>query len=285
MLGSTLFRLLPLYGHEVFGTLRQSKQTDFISKNFDKSENLIYNIDVLSPDHLNQVISYIQPSVIVNCIGIIKQLSISNDPLYVLPINSLLPHRLAEMASRINARLIHISTDCVFDGLTGNYKETDKPNADDLYGKSKELGEIRDNPKAITLRTSLIGHELQSSHSLVDWFLSQTKEVKGYKKAIFSGLTTIEMTKLIHEFILPKPNLNGLYHISVDPISKYDLLALISEVYQRNLKIYEDSNVSIDRSLNSKKFQNSTGYRAPKWINLIKEMKEYYTKYNGNRNV
>ncbi|TGK51910.1 SDR family oxidoreductase [Leptospira kanakyensis] len=285
MLGSATYRLLPEYGHEVFGTLRQSKQTESITNFFPNSKNLIYNIDVLNTDHLNQVITQIRPDVIINCVGIIKQLNISIDPLYVLPINSLLPHRLAELAFRVGARLVHISTDCVFDGKVGNYKETDKANADDLYGKSKELGEIKDKPNVITLRTSLIGHELQSNHSLVDWFLTQSIAVRGFKKAIFSGLTTVEMAKVIQKYILPNPKLSGLFHLSVEPISKFDLLQLIKEEYEKNIEIIPDWETSIDRSLDSSKFREITGYEPGKWRQMIFEMKSYYDKYKGNSHV
>lgn len=285
MLGSTLFRLLPNYGYETFGTLRQSKLTDSISNSFENTQNLIYNIDVLNTDHLNQVITQINPEVIINCIGIIKQLDISNDPVYVLPINSILPHRLAELSNRIEARLIHISTDCVFDGRIGNYIESDKPNADDLYGKSKEIGEIKDRTNTITLRSSLIGHELQSNHSLVDWFLKQRLEVKGYKNAIFSGLTTIEMAKLIHNFIIPREHLFGMYHISLEPISKFDLLSVIKEIYNIQIKIVPDYNLKIDRSLNSEMFRKVTGYIPPNWVQIIKEMKLYYDQYKKINHV
>ncbi|WCL51250.1 dTDP-4-dehydrorhamnose reductase family protein [Leptospira sp. GIMC2001] len=279
MLGSTLFRLLPDLETEVYGTLRQSKPTDSIKKSFQNLNNLIYNIDVLNSDQLYQIISQIKPNIIINCIGIIKQLDISNDPLYVIPINSILPHRLAEITSRIKARLIHISTDCVFDGNKGNYTELDKPNADDLYGKSKELGEIKENEHVVTLRTSIIGHELQSNHSLVDWFLSQQKETQGYKKAIFSGLTSVELSKVIKKYIIPNKEIYGLYHVSVEPISKFDLLSLINDIYKKNIIIKPNIEQKIDRSLNSKEFQKITGYIPPKWIELIKELKLYYDSY------
>lgn len=285
MLGSALFRILPEMGHEVYGSLRQSKQTDFLKKTFTNSQNLIYNIDVLNADQLNSLITQIQPDLIINCIGIIKQLDISNDPIYVLPINSILPYRLTELATRVGARLIHISTDCVFDGKKGNYLETDKPNAEDLYGKSKEIGEIKNKSNVITLRISLIGHELQSNHSLVDWFLSQKKQVSGYKNAIFSGLTSLEMAKVIHHYIIPNENLYGLYHVSVNPISKYNLLKLIQEIYAVSTTIIPETNVAIDRSLNSDKFQKDTGYQPPDWKQLIQEMKTYYDKYKGINNV
>lgn len=285
MLGSAIFRILPEYGHEVYGTLRHIKQSDFILKSFRNSQNLIYNLDVLNKDSLNQVITQIKPHVIINCIGIIKQLNISDDPLYVLPINSLFPHKLSQLCLKFNARLIHISSDCVFDGKSGNYLETDKPNADDLYGKSKELGEIKDKSHAITIRTSIIGHELYSNHSLVDWFLSQTKEIKGYKKAIFSGLTNVEISKVIHKYILPNINLFGLYHLSVNPISKFDLLSIINKVYNRSISIVPENEIKIDRSLNSTKFQSQTDYKIPSWDSLIGEMKSYYDLYKEIKDV
>ncbi|MCW7482113.1 dTDP-4-dehydrorhamnose reductase family protein [Leptospira kanakyensis] len=285
MLGSTLFRLLPEYGHNVFGTLRQSKLTQFVSKVFPNSDNLIYNIDVLNSDQLSQAIVQIEPDVIINCIGIIKQLDIANDPLYVIPINSLLPYRLSDLAERFNAKLIHISTDCVFDGKKGNYFESDKPNADDLYGKSKELGEIKDRSHVLTLRTSLIGHELHSSHSLVDWFLTQNKSVNGYTKAIFSGLTTIEMAKVIHNHIISKSSAFGLYHLAVNPISKFELLTLIKEIYKKEIEVFPSDIFQIDRSLNSERFNRDFIYNPPDWKQLIQEMKEYHDKYKGSFDV
>jgi len=285
MLGSTLFRLLPEFGHEVFGTLRQGKLTQFISKAFPNPNNLLFNIDVLNSGQLSQAISHINPNIIINCIGIIKQLDVANDPLYLIPVNSLLPHRLSELAERFKAKLIHISTDCVFDGKKGNYSELDKPNADDLYGKSKELGEVKDKPHVLTLRTSLIGHELHSSHSLVNWFLSQTEQVNGYKKAIFSGLTTMEIAKVIHNHIIPNREFYGLYQLAVNPITKYDLLILIKEIYGKDTKIVPTDSFQMDRSLNAEKFQEDFGYSPPEWKQLILEMKDYYDKFYGNEHV
>jgi dTDP-4-dehydrorhamnose reductase len=285
MLGSTLFRLLPLYGFDVYGTLRQSKKTQTILDSFTNSNNLIYNIDVINGGQLSQIISSLKPNVVINCIGVIKQLDNSNDPLYVLPINSLLPHRLAELTEIISARLIHISTDCVFSGEKGNYLETDKPDADDLYGKSKELGEVKSKKNVITLRTSLIGHELQSNLSLVDWFLSQNTKVFGYKNAIFSGLTTVEMANVIHKFIIPNSDLFGLFHLAVNPISKYDLLMLIRKYYNFEIEIIPSMDIAINRSLNSKKFYDITGYSPPSWEQLILELKVYHNTYQGKKNV
>jgi len=286
MFGSTLFRLLPEYGNnDVYGTLRQSKEDATLAGAFTKSENLICNIDVMNIDQLSQTILQLNPNVIINCVGIIKQLDISDDPLYMIPINSLLPFRISKLAERVGARLIHISTDCVFDGKKGSYLESDKPNADDLYGKSKELGEVKDRSHVLTLRTSLIGHELQSNHSLVDWFLNQKDKVQGYTKAVFSGLTTVEMAKVIHNKILSQANRSGLYHLSVNPISKFDLLNLVKRFYNKKIEIIPTDTITIDRSLIGKRFNDDFNYEPPGWEDLILELKVYYDKFKGKDHV
>lgn len=233
-------------------------------------------INVEDFDSLIDLFNQERPDIVINCVGIIKQLSDSYDPLITIPINSLLPHRLAKLCSLSNARLIHISTDCVFSGKRGDYLESDKPDATDLYGLSKFLGEV-DYPGCITIRTSIIGRELNSANSLIDWFLSQNSTVKGYTKAIFSGLPTNEMANVIRDYVIPNPTLRGLYHVSVDPISKFDLLRLVSDVYGKQLDIIPDDLVSIDRSLNSKKFCKATGYKPKPWTQLIKEMHNFGT--------
>jgi dTDP-4-dehydrorhamnose reductase len=181
--------------------------------------------------------------------------------------------------ANIDARLIHISTDCVFNGRKGLYKETDLSDAEDLYGKSKFIGELHDLPHAVTLRTSIIGHELNSNDSLVDWFLSQTGTVKGYKKAIFSGLPTVELARVIKDFVMPRTDLQGSYHVSADPIDKYTLLNLIANIYGKEIEIIADEKVHIDRSLNSDKFRQATGYQPPSWPILIEKM------YRANKGI
>ena len=167
-----------------------------------------------------------------------------------------------------------MSTDCVFSGLKGGYKESDFPDANDLYGRSKFLGEV-DYPNAITLRTSIIGHELNGSRSLVDWFLSQSGSVSGYGKAIFSGLPTVEIAKIIRDFVIPNPHLHGVYHVSADPISKYELLKLLAIKYDKSIHIDLDNSVVIDRSLNSNKFRSLTGFKPAHWGKLIDTMHNF----------
>jgi dTDP-4-dehydrorhamnose reductase len=220
------------------------------------------------------VVQQTSPDVVINCVGLIKQLATANDPLVVLPVNSMYPHQLAAICEQQGARLVHISTDCVFDGRKGNYVESDESNATDLYGKAKYIGELHDKPHAITLRTSIIGHELNSSTGLVEWFLSQTGSIKGFKRAIFSGLPTVELARIIKDYVIPRPDMSGLYHVSAEPISKFDLLSLIAQIYEKVIEITPESEFVIDRSLNSQLFQTETGYRAPAWPDLVRMMKD-----------
>jgi len=274
MLGNAVFRLFKAdERYRTIGTLRtNAKERYFTSR---ERERLIADIDAASDDSFAALFERALPDVVVNCIGIIKQQRAANDPLVALSINSLLPHRLANLCARHSARLIHLSTDCVFSGRKGGYREGDFADADDLYGRSKYLGET-DYPHALTLRTSIIGHELGSAYSLVDWFLSQKGSVKGFRRAIFSGLPAIEIARVIRDHVLDAPELHGVYHLSAEPIDKHALLALIGEIYGKDIEIVPDDEVRIDRSLNSERFREETGYAPPPWPKLIKAMNEDY---------
>ena len=272
MLGSTVFRQFHGNPHfEVWGTLRNPSGAKYFSE--ETHGSLINNVDVLDHDSLVSVLARVRPDVVINCVGLIKQLADAKDPLSALPINAMLPHRIARLCALSGARLIHISTDCVFSGRKGLYTEEDISDAEDLYGKSKYIGELHAEPNAVTLRTSIIGHELGSQYSLVDWFLSQSGSVKGYEKAIFSGLPTVELARVIRDYVIPNPGLIGLYHVAVAPIDKLSLLKLIAEVYEKEINIIADGNVAIDRSLNSSRFQSATGYVPPSWLELVKSMR------------
>jgi len=274
MLGNTLFRFLTdnSVSNEVLGTIRSSGNLNLFD---DKYRNcLISNIDIENHDSLVNLLSNIRPDVVINCAGIIKQLKNASDPLPVISINAYYPHKLAKLCSLLDARLIHISTDCVFSGRKGGYKEEDECDASDLYGLSKNIGEVKyDN--CLTIRTSMIGHELNSSNSLVDWFLHQEGQVNGYSKAIFSGLPTVELANVINSYILPDSDLHGLYHVSAEQISKFDLLNLVSKIYNKKITIINDENVVINRSLDSAKFKKITGYVPPDWEKLIISMKDF----------
>jgi len=284
MLGSTLFRAFSRDPQlESFGSIRDANtKRHFVPE---LHHALIPNVNLDGESGLLTAFGVAKPDVVINCIGIIKQLPNANDHLESLAINATLPHRLAKYCDVTAAKLIHFSTDCVFSGMQGNYKEEDFPDAYDLYGRTKFLGEVA-YENSVTLRTSIIGHELNRSKSLVDWFLSQSNEVKGFTKAIFSGLPTIEIARVVKEYVVPNPKLSGLYHLSVDPINKYDLLNLIATSYGKTLKITPDDNLVIDRSLNSDRFRIATGFKPKPWPELIKDMhKEYLlTRYVGTGN-
>lgn len=271
MLGSAVFRQLSSdQRYQVWGTLRNvGGQRHFPVP---LHAQLISNVDVLDQDALVSVLERIRPDVVINCVGLIKQLADAKDPLLALPINAMLPHRLARLCGLAGARLIHVSTDCVFSGREGGYAEADLSDAVDLYGKSKFIGELHEVPHAITLRTSIIGHELGTRFSLIDWFLSQSGPVKGYAKAIFSGLPTVELARVMKDYVIPTPNLHGLYHVSVDPIDKLSLLELVAEVYGHKIQIIPDEQVCIDRSLDSSRFRKATAYAPPTWPELVKMM-------------
>lgn len=218
---------------------------------------------------LGRFIVNIRPKTLVNCIGVIKQAPEANDPAVAIPINAELPHHLATVAEQVGARLIHISTDCVYSGRRGGYLEEDESDATDLYGQSKARGEVRDSPHAVTLRTSIIGRELASRHGLVEWFLSTDGVVEGFRKAIFSGFTTVELAKIIHQVVLPRRTLSGLLNVASAPISKYDLLRLLRERYSHPVTISPVEEPVIDRSLCGDLFTSVTAYRAPTWPEMI----------------
>lgn len=274
MLGHAMFRtFLSSRDFDVFGTAR----TASVKRFFDESDadRLIVDVDVLDQDRLAALFSEQRPKLVINCVGLVKQLPRAKDPLVALPINSLFPHRLAHFCGMTGARLVHISTDCVFSGEKGNYSEADPADALDLYGRSKHLGETVTYPHAVTLRTSIIGRELSTSHSLVDWFLSQNSAVDGFSRAIFSGLPTNELARVIRDVVVPRPELSGLYHVSADAISKLDLLRLVAEVYGKRIEIRPSERLVIDRSLDSSRFRQATTYKAPPWPELIRGMHDF----------
>lgn len=240
----------------------------------------IERIDAENIKTVETAIEKVRPQVIFNAVGIIKQLPSSKNVIKTLTINSIFPHRLAEIAEKFNARLLSISTDCVFDGKKGNYNEEDVSDAADVYGKSKNLGEVT-GKNCLTLRTSIIGRELQTAHSLVEWFLSNRgKTVKGYVNAIYSGFPTIVLADIIADLIENHKDLSGLYHVSADPINKYELLTLIKEAFQAEIEIEPFEDFKIDRSLDSTKFRKETGFRPAEWREMIKRMADDPTPYD-----
>ena len=277
LLGSTILKYFSIKSNfECFGTNRKSSDR----KKLRYIKNIkLYKVDFNKYSNFRKVFKMIKPNLIINCIGIVKQVLNNNMNSEIIRINSFLPHYLSELANENNKiRFIHFSTDCVFSGLKGNYSEDDITDAKDIYGVSKMLGEVN-YPNSITLRTSIIGHELNTKYSLLNWFLSQKKSIKGYKNAIFSGLTAPEIARVLIKYVVPNRKLRGIYHLSSKPISKYDLLYIVKKVYKKKIKIMPDLKTKINRSLNSRLFKKVTGYKPPTWNKLIQEMHDFY-KYN-----
>ena len=273
MLGNAMFRVLSENADlVVYGTARSESSRRYFAENL--QSQIFVGVNVENHDSLVKVFADVQPNIIVNCVGLVKQLADANDPLQAVPINTLLPHRLAALCQATAARLIHISTDCVFSGSKGDYLESDFPDAYDLYGRSKLLGEV-DYPHAITLRTSIIGHELSGHRSLVNWFLAQQSSVKGYTRAIFSGLPTVELATVVRDVVLPQQELHGLYHVASRPINKFDFLQLVAKAYGKSIEIKPAEDLVIDRSLNANRFKQATGYVSPEWPAMIQHMYEF----------
>lgn len=273
MLGNAVLRVFSQSaGFKVTGSVRSANALHLLPAALRGC--VVSGVDVDNIDNLMQLFAAQRPDVVINCVGLVKQLAAADDPLSAIPVNALLPHRLARLCALAQARLIHMSTDCVFSGSKGGYTEADASDAQDLYGRSKYLGEV-DYPHAITLRTSIIGHELGSAHGLVGWFLAQQAGVKGYTGAIFSGLPTVELARVMRDVVIPQPALHGVYHVSADPISKYALLQLVAQAYGKSTTITPDNRISIDRSLDSGRFRAATGYVAPGWPALVSTMQQF----------
>lgn len=277
MLGHALMRELSAAPElDVYGSARSTKDpTEFFPA--EVAARITSGVDVTALDRLRRLLENIRPDVVVNAVGLIKQMPEIRDAVCAVTINALFPHLLAQECAQRDIRLIHVSTDCVFSGIRGNYLETDVPDPPDLYGRSKLLGEI--TRPSLTLRTSIIGHGLASSRSLVDWFLSQTGTVRGYPRAIYTGVTTPEFARLLRTIVLPRADLAGLYHVAAEPISKYELLRLIRQVYGWSGEITLDDSFICDRSMSAEALFSLTGYRPPPWYEMVSQMLEALSRW------
>lgn len=247
-------------------------------------KGIVNNVDAANFTSIIETIRDFKPDWVINCIGIVKQGLLALNPVVSISINALLPHKIAQVCAIHNARFLHISTDCVFSGNRGYYNEADPSDALDLYGKTKFLGEVS-YPHCITLRTSIIGHELQSKLGLIEWFLSQANSVQGYKRHIFSGFPTIELARFIAQYIIPGQGLAGMYHLSSEPISKFELLQMVAAKYQHSTIIIPDEQTFCDRSLDSSELRRMIAYSLPSWPEMIDAMYEDYinTPYPGGK--
>jgi len=273
MLGHAIIRVFnEIDAFEVFGTVRSEKIKKYFPLNM--SSRLIVNHDLTIDTNLVKIFKKVNPQVVINCVSLSKQLLRSADPLLIIPLYTLLPHRLSRFCKDIDARLINISSDGIFSGTKGSYTEQDPSDANDIYGKAKFLGETHEE-HTLTIRTSIIGHELKSNNGLVEWFLLQKKQCECFSNAIFSGFPTVVLAQIIRDVIIPRSDLYGVYHIAAKPISKCDLLKLIAEVYGISINFSSNDKLHINRSLNANLFEKEAGYTAPNWEQLIKVMYAY----------
>jgi len=280
-----------MLGHKIFQRLRSTfpcttaimrrAKTSLPLRHIDlfQGSDVCDGIDCMNAELLQLTLARIQPDFIVNCVGIIKQRPQASDAVASIAINALLPHQLAAWAQAWGGRVIHFSTDCVFSGARGSYIEEDASDAHDLYGRSKFLGEvIAEN--ALTLRTSMIGREIEEHRSLLDWFLAQKgRSVRGYRRVIYSGVTTNHLADLVSAIIEDHPELSGLFQVVTSPISKYDLLCLLRDAYSADIVVEPDDREVSDRSMLGNKLQRAIGYVAPSWSDLVQQLAADPTPY------
>ncbi len=247
------------------------------------ADRVLDGVDARKPDTMLRALDMVEPDAVVNCIGIVKQLPEARDPVVAIEINSLFPHRMAKLCAERSVYLIHISTDCVFSGVRGMYVEDDPSDAQDLYGRSKALGEIMGS-NCLTLRTSIIGRELRGRRGLIEWFMAQKgKTVRGYTQAVFSGITSQAFAKIIGRLVQREQRLEGLYQIAAHPICKYDLLNLVKRAYSLDVSIEPFAGVVVDRSLDGTLFRTETGLAAGDWESMVGELADDPFDYDNWR--
>ncbi len=271
LLGNAVFRVLSeSKTFKTIGTIRSENIRSFFMPRL--ADNLVCVTDLLDCKELDQLIKYIQPDIIINCLSIGRPVPSNHD--IILSTLSVFPQRLALLCKLAKVRLIQISSDGVFSGKRGDYCEDDLPDANDIYGVAKLLGEVY-GENSITLRTSIIGPELNGKSGIFEWVLSQTGPCKGYTKAFFSGLTTIELAQVIRDVVIERAELQGVLHIASAPISKFELLCLIAERYKLKVEVVPDESIIINRTLSCVRFNNLTGYESPSWTDMIDLMYKF----------
>lgn len=273
MLGHQLLRELSAR-HDVQATLRRPLEA-YAGFGLFNERNAVGNVDVRDMDSIRKILDRFKPDAVVNAAGIVKQRGEAAEAIPSIEINGLFPHRLAQACANAGARLVHYGTDCVFSGRRGGYAEADIPDPVDLYGRSKLVGEVG-GPGCMTLRTSMIGFELSRKHGLLEWFLSQAGAAPGYRRAVFSGLTTPEHARIVELVLAKGGDLSGIYQVSAEPISKYELLCMIAEEFRLNVRVEPDDRVVIDRSLDSSRFRRTFGYTPPTWQTMLAELAAMY---------
>lgn len=276
MLGHEAIRVLAP-DFEVWGACRDPRGLPDLGV---PAERILPGLDATDARSAQELIDRVRPNVVINAVGIVKQRADAKAAIPSITVNSLWPHVLAEACEQRGARMVHVSTDCVFSGSRGMYRESDVPDAFDLYGRSKLLGEVTDRENAVTLRTSIIGWQTGPATGLVGWFADHRDEaLNGYTKAVFSGLTTGELTRVIRDVVMPDATLSGLWHVSVEPIDKYTLLTNLADYLGWSVDITPSDQLVIDRSLDSTRFRERTGWVPPSWDELLQTLARDYSFY------
>ena len=279
MMGHMACRVLAA-DHDVFGATRARPDPDAALARFLPTERWIGDVDVHRWDTVVAAMERVKPTVVLNCVGLVKQLAEAEDPIACIEVNALLPHRLALLAELMGAKFVHLSTDCVFSGRRGNYKDDDVPDPMDLYGRSKLLGETT-NGTALTLRTSIIGRQLSGSTGLLEWFLSQRGgHIRGYARALYTGLTTRALSHVIGRVLNEHSSLSGVWQVASSAINKYDLLERLNRAMELNVTIDKDEDFSCDRRLDGSRFAGHTGISAPTWDEMVADIKEDDVNYS-----
>jgi dTDP-4-dehydrorhamnose reductase len=281
MLGHKMVQAFAAASDDTWCTLRGRRDDPLLTPVpfLQSPDRVIEGIDAAHGENVIAVIRRLTPDVVVNCVGVIKQRKDAKAALPSIAVNSLLPHVIATALEEWGGRLIHFSTDCVFDGRRGNYCEDDRADADDLYGRTKYLGEVA-TANALTLRTSIIGRELSKHASLLDWFLSQRgKTIRGFRCVWWSGVTTNHLADLVVKLACTRADLSGLYQVSSGRIDKYELLCLLRDAYSLDVVIEPEETTVLDRSLSGARFEAATGYRFPTWPVLLEQLVNDPTPY------
>jgi len=269
MLGHEAIRVLAP-DFEVWGICRTPQDLPDLGV---PAERMLGGLDATDPNSAYALIDRVRPNVVLNAVGIVKQRADAKAAIPSIEVNSLWPHVLGDACARQDARMVHVSTDCVFSGSRGHYVESDVPDAFDLYGRSKLLGEVTDRENVITLRTSIIGWQIGVPTGLVGWFAAHRHgQLKGFTKAVFSGLTTRALTEVIRDVVMPDESLSGLWHVSAEPIDKYTLLSTLATLLDWDIDMTPSEEPVIDRSLDSTRFRERTGWRPPSWSRMLEEL-------------
>ena len=275
LLGNTITKyFLQKEDIQTYASIRDYSKLELFNNKYHK--NFLIINDVLDFGETKKTLKKIKPDILINCLGItnkenlLKPSQIEN----CISINSLFPHMLQRICSELGTRIIHFSSDCIFSGRKGFYSENDIPDPPNIYGKSKLLGELN-YENTLTIRKSVIGHELVSKKGLLEWFLAQKDFVHGYKNVIFSGLTVLELARVIDNYVLPRRDLKGILNLAGESISKFDLLKIIADIYKKSAQIIPNEKIQINRTLNGSQFNNLTGYKMKSWPSLIKSMYEF----------